>query len=148
MAKKLGIQDFKANLLPEDKLFALKKAREEGEIVCMAGDGVNDALALSGADAGIAMGGVGSDIAVESADAVLVSDDIGRLPDLFRLVRKVMKKIQVNIILSLIINISAVVLSALGLLTPITGALWHNAGSVFVVVNAAMILGFKEKKNW
>ena len=83
VAKKLGIQDFKANLLPEDKLSALKKAREEGEIVCMAGDGVNDALALSGADAGIAMGGVGSDIAVESADAVLVSDDIGRLPYLF-----------------------------------------------------------------
>ena len=101
-------------------------------------------LALTSADAGIAMGGIGSDIAIESADAVLVSDEIKRLPYLFSLMQKVMKKVQVNIIASLVINLSAVVLSALGVLNPLTGELWHNCGSVFVVVNAALLLRLKD----
>ena len=104
-----------------------------------------DSLALTTSDAGIAMGGIGSDIAIESADAVLVSDEITRLPYLFSLMKKVMKKVKVNIIASLIINLSAVILSALGILTPITGALWHNCGSVFVVINAALLLRYKDK---
>jgi len=105
---------------------------------------VNDALALTSADAGIAMCGIGSDIAIESADAVQVGDEIKRLPYLFSLMQKVMKKVQVNIIASLVINLSAVVLSSLGILNPITGALWHNCGSVFVVVNAALLLRLKD----
>ena len=104
-----------------------------------------DSLALTTSDAGIAMGGIGSDIAIESADAVLVSDEITRLPYLFSLMKKVMKKVKVNIIASLIINLSAVILSALGILTPITGAIWHNCGSVFVVINAALLLRYKDK---
>ena len=106
---------------------------------------MNDALALTAADAGIAMGGIGSDIAVEAADAVLVSDDIRRLPYLFRLMKKVMQKVHVNILASLVINLTAVVLSALGVLSPVTGALWHNCGSVFVVVNAALLLRMKDE---
>ena len=74
------------------------------------------------------------------ADAVLVADELRRLPYLFDLVQKVMKKVKTNIVASLFINLTAVVLSALGVLTPVTGALWHNFGSVFVVVNAAMLL--------
>lgn len=90
------------------------------------------------------MGGIGSDIAVESADAVLVSDEIRRLPYMFCLVQMVMRKVRVNIVASLIINLSAVILSATGVLTPVTRALWHNCGSVFVVVNAALLLRMKD----
>ncbi|MBR4362294.1 MAG: cadmium-translocating P-type ATPase [Ruminococcus sp.] len=140
IAKSAGIETVRTDLLPEDKMKIIKGYSEKGEAVCMIGDGVNDALALTSADAGIAMGGIGSDIAIESADAVLVSDEIKRLPYLFDMMQRVMKKIKVNIIASLIINLSAVILSAFGVLTPITGALWHNFGSVFVVVNAALLL--------
>ena len=90
------------------------------------------------------MGGIGSDIAIESADAVLVSDDIKRVPYLLSLTRKAMQKVKINIIMSMIITITAVILSAAGILTPVTGALWHNFGSVFVVVNAALLLRYKD----
>ena len=143
-ASAAGIADVRADLLPEEKASVLKEYEDRGEPTCMIGDGVNDALALSSAYAGIAMGGIGSDIAVESADAVLVSDEIKRLPYLFRLMRKVMRKVRSNIIASLLINASAVALSAAGALTPVTGALWHNFGSVFVVVNAALLLREKD----
>lgn len=93
----------------------------------------------------VAMGGIGSDISVEAADAILVGDEIRNLPYLFDLSHRVMDKIRANIAASLIINLSAVVLSALGVLSPVTGALWHNFGSVFVVVNAALLL--REQKD-
>lgn len=146
IAESAGISDVHANLLPEEKMKVIQEYAGSDSPICMVGDGVNDALALATADAGIAMGGIGSDIAIESADAVLVSDDIKRLPYLFVLMQKVMKKIRVNIIASLIINITAVILSAAGILTPITGALWHNCGSVFVVVNAALLLRVKDNE--
>lgn len=145
IAETVGIRDVRANLLPEEKMKVIKEYAGGAEPICMIGDGVNDALALTGADAGIAMGGIGSDIAIESADAVLVSDEIKRLPYLFGLMQKVMKKVRVNIIASLIINLTAVVLSASGILNPVTGALWHNCGSVFVVVNAALLLREKDQ---
>ncbi len=146
IAKSVGIETVHTDLLPEDKMKIIKGYSDKDEAVCMIGDGVNDALALTSADAGIAMGGIGSDIAIESADAVLVSDEIKRLPYLFDMMQRVMKKIKVNIIASLVINLSAVILSAFGVLTPITGALWHNFGSVFVVVNEALLLRKKGKK--
>lgn len=145
IAGKAGIGNVRANLLPEGKMQIIRDYDERGETVCMVGDGVNDALALSTAFAGIAMGGVGSDIAVESADAVLVNDDIRRLPYLFRLTKKVMHKVSQNILLSLAINIVAVILSVCGVLNPVTGALMHNCGSVLVVVNAALLLREKDQ---
>jgi len=145
IAGSVGITEVHSNLLPEDKMSLIKKYNESGNKVCMIGDGVNDALALSTAYAGIAMGGVGSDIAVESADAVLVSDDIKRLPYLFRLTRKAMVKVKQNIVISLCINFAAIILSGVGFLTPVTAALVHNFGSVFVVVNAALLL--RERDN-
>ena len=140
IAARAGITDVRANLLPEEKGEIIRSYANGAEPICMVGDGVNDALALACADAGIAMGGIGSDIAIESADAVLVRDEIRRLPYLFRLMQHVMKKVRNNIIASLVINLTAVLLSACGVLNPVTGALWHNFGSVFVVVNAAMLL--------
>ena len=145
IAGKTGIAEVLPDLLPEDKMAVIRKYAGGDEPICMIGDGVNDALALTTADAGIAMGGIGSDIAIESADAVLVSDDIKRIPYLFRLTKKVMEKIRVNIIAAMIINVTAVVLSAAGILTPVTGALWHNCCSVFVVVNAALLLRYKDE---
>lgn len=145
IAAKVGITEVKANLLPENKMQIIKESAESNKKICMVGDGVNDALALSSAYAGIAMGGVGSDIAVESADAVLVSDDIKRLPYLFCITRKSMAKVKQNIIISLIINFTAIILSGFGILTPVTAALVHNFGSVFVVVNAALLLRERDK---
>jgi len=145
IADSVGISEVHADLLPEDKMNIVKELKSRSRQVCMIGDGVNDALALKSADAGIAMGGIGSDIAIESADAVLVSDDFRRLPYLFRLTQNVMKKIHTNITASLIINLSAVLLSAFGILNPVTGALWHNFGSVFVVVNAALLLRVRDE---
>ncbi|MCR4961786.1 MAG: cation-translocating P-type ATPase, partial [Lachnospiraceae bacterium] len=144
IAGKVGIKDVRSDLLPEEKMKIIKGYAGSEEPICMIGDGVNDALALTTADAGIAMGGIGSDIAIESADAVLVSDDIKRVPYLLLLTRKAMQKVKTNIIMSMIINITAVILSAAGILNPVTGALWHNFGSVFVVVNAALLLRYKD----
>jgi heavy metal translocating P-type ATPase len=145
IAGSVNIDEVRANLLPEDKMSIIKEYNDQQKEICMVGDGVNDALALSSAYAGIAMGGVGSDIAVESADAVLVSDDVKRLPYLFRITRKSMTKIRQNIVISLIINFTAIILSAFGVLNPVSAALVHNFGSVFVVVNAALLLREKDK---
>lgn len=146
IAEKAGIRDVRANLLPEEKMEIIKGYAGSEEPICMIGDGVNDALALTTADAGIAMGSIGSDIAIESADAVLVSDEIKRVPYLLSLTRRAMRKVKANIIMSLVINLTAVILSAAGILTPVTGALWHNFGSVFVVVNAALLLRYKDEQ--
>ena len=124
----------------------IKKYSEENGPVLMIGDGVNDAPALSLADASVAMGGIGSDIAVESSDAVLVNDDIMMIPYILDTEERVMKKIKTNLTASVVINLTAMVLSALGLLTPVTGALWHNVGSVFVVINAALLLREKNQQ--
>lgn len=145
IAAQAGIDEIKANLLPEGKMEIIREYTDTGKPVCMIGDGVNDALALGSACAGIAMGGIGSDIAVETADAVLVQDDIKRLPYLFMLTQKTMGRVKQNILISLVINCAAVTLSVLGLLTPVTGALVHNCGSVAVVINASLLLCMKDK---
>lgn len=138
-AKQVGITEVYSELLPAEKVANIEKFQTENRTVCMIGDGVNDAPALKTANVGVAMGGMGSDIAVEVADIALMSDDISRLPYLKRLSNATVKTIKASITLSMCINFVAVTLSVLGVLNPTTGALVHNAGSCFVVLIAALL---------
>lgn len=138
-AGQVGISEVRAELLPEEKVQNIEKLQTDGRKVCMVGDGVNDAPALKTASVGVAMGSMGSDIAVEAADIALMSDDISRIPYLKRLSNATVKTIKFSITLSMCINFVAVTLSVLGILTPTTGALVHNAGSCFVVLIAALL---------
>ena len=138
-AGRVGIAEVRAELLPEEKVGSIESLRKEGRKVCMIGDGVNDAPALKTADVGVAMGSMGSDIAVEAADIALMSDDISKIPYLKRLSNATVATIKLSITLSMCINAAAIVLSLLELLNPTTGALVHNAGSCFVVLIAALL---------
>lgn len=138
-AQQVGINAVRAELLPEEKVQVIEQLRQEGKSVCMIGDGVNDAPALKIASVGVAMGAMGSDIAVEAADIALMSDDLSKIPYLKRLSNETVKTIKLGISLSLVINFVAIYLSLKGWLTPTTGALVHNAGSVLVVAIAARL---------
>ena len=144
-ADRAGISEVYAQLLPEEKVSGIVNLQKNGSKVCMIGDGVNDAPALKTADVGVAMGTVGSDIAVEAADIALMNDDISNIPYLKKLSRATVNTIRFSITLSLLINFAAIVLSVLELLNPTTGALVHNVGSVFVVLIAALLYDKKIK---
>ena len=139
LAKQVGISEIRAQLLPEEKVGSIEALREAGRKVCMIGDGVNDAPALKTADVGVAMGSMGSDIAVEAADIALMSDDISKIPYLKQLSNATVRTIKLSITLSMCINFFAIIASLLGLLNPTTGALVHNAGSCLVVLIAALL---------
>lgn len=148
MAERAGIDTVTADCLPEDKINVIRDLQENGrERVCMIGDGINDAPALKTADVGLAMGDIGSDIAMDAADAVLVSDDAMKIPYLMALSKKTMGTIRVNIFLSQALNVVAVVLAMTGIMGPVVGALVHNVGSVAVIISSAMLLNFSEKQN-
>ena len=138
-AGQIGITKLHSELLPEDKVEKIRTMQSQNMQICMIGDGVNDAPALKTADVGVAMGNMGSDIAVDAADIALMSDDITKIPYLKRLSNATVKTIKASITLSMCINFVAVTLSVLGVLTPTTGALVHNAGSCFVVLIAALL---------
>lgn len=138
-AQQVGISEVRAELLPEEKVQNIEKLQAENHKVCMIGDGVNDAPALKTADVSVAMGSMGSDIAIDAADVALMSDDIAKIPYLKRLSNATVKTIKVSITLSMCINFTAIVLSLMQVLTPTTGALVHNAGSGFVVLIAALL---------
>lgn len=142
-----GVDDVHADCLPEDKMAAIDRYHEQGDKICMVGDGVNDAPALKKAYAGIAMGHVGSDIAMDAADVVLVGDEIESIPHLLALSKRTMSTIRLNMILSMTLNFAAILLAIAGILNPVLGALVHNAGSVLVVVNSSLLLRWREKRN-
>ena len=145
IARQLHISEIYANCLPEDKLNWIDSYEKQGQPVCMIGDGINDAPALKKARVGIAMGGIGSDIAVDAADIALVNDDIKELPHLLRLAQRMMTTIRLNLTFSMTLNFVAIILAITGILNPVVGALVHNAGSVLVIVNSALLLGWKKK---
>lgn len=145
IANQLGINEVHADCLPEDKLNYIDTYQHNNQKICMIGDGVNDAPALKKADVGIAMGGVGSDIAVDSADIALINDEIKELPHLIALSKKMMTTIKYNLAFSMVLNFVAITLAITGILNPVIGALVHNAGSVLVIVNSAILLKWRKK---
>lgn len=138
-ASRAGISEVYAELLPNKKVESIQYLQSNNRKVCMIGDGVNDAPALKIAEVGVAMGAMGSDIAVDAADIALMSDDISKLPYLKRLSNATVKTIKLSITLSMCINFVAIILSVTGILNPTTGALVHNAGSCFVVLIATLL---------
>lgn len=138
-SKQAGIDTVCSDLLPAQKVERIQVLQQQGHAVCMIGDGVNDAPALKAADVGVAMGTMGSDIAIDAADIALMGDDISKIPYLKRLSIATVNTIKFSITLSMLINFVAIGMSVMGMLTPITGALVHNAGSVLVVLNAARL---------
>ena len=140
IASQLGIQDVHAQCLPEDKLRHIRDYQNRQERICMIGDGINDAPSLKQSDVGIAMGGIGSDIAIDAADIVLVDDEVKELPHLMALSKRMMFTIKCNLTFSMTLNFIAVALAMFGILNPVVGALVHNAGSVIVIVNSAFLL--------
>ena len=145
IADKLHIRQVRANCLPEDKLRYIGEYQAKEMPVCMIGDGVNDAPALKKADVGIAMGGVGSDIAVDAADIALVDDEVKELPHLIALSKRMMTTIKLNMTFSMTLNFIAIILAIIGTLNPVVGALVHNGGSVLVITNSALLLKWRKK---
>ena len=145
IAARLGIREVKAGCLPQDKLQYIDTRQAEGQPVCMIGDGINDAPALKKAEVGIAMGGTGSDIAVDAADIALVDDEVKELPHLIALSHRMMTTIRLNLTFSMTLNFIAITLAITGILDPVVGALVHNAGSVLVIINSALLLNRKSR---
>ena len=145
IAQHTGIEEVIAECKPADKMAYIERAEQEGTYAAMVGDGINDAPALRRAYVGLAMGGVGSDIAVEAADIAIVGDNISELPFLVALSKHTMRVIKGNITFSMTLNFIAIALALTAVLNPVTGALVHNCGSVFVVVNSSFLLGWKAK---
>lgn len=133
-ARELGITEFIADCRPEDKMTYIEGIEQAGEYAAMVGDGVNDAPALKRAYVGIAMGGVGSDIAVEAADIAIVEDRIDGLVHLTALSRHMMRVIKANLTFSMLLNFVAIILAITAVLDPVTGALVHNCGSVLLLL--------------
>lgn len=145
IASQLQMTEVHANCLPEDKMRWIADEQQKQESVCMMGDGVNDAPVLKKANVGIAMGGIGSDIAVDAADIALVDDEVKELPHLLGLSKRMMVTIKCNLTFSMSLNFLAIILAMTGILNPVVGALVHNAGSVLVILNSAWLLKWKRR---
>lgn len=139
IGKKSGVSEIHAALLPGEKVSIIEALQGKHHKVCMVGDGINDAPAMKTADVSIAMGTIGSDIAIETADIALMSDDLSKIPYIKRLSDATIKTIKFSIALSMVINCIAIILSLLEVLTPTTGALVHNVGSCLVFLIAARL---------
>ncbi len=142
----LGVTETYTEVLPERKLEIIRELQAEGHMVAYIGDGVNDAPALAAADVGIAMGSIGTAVAMETADVVLLTDEIGQVPYLIELSQATMANIKVNIAVSMTIVLGTVAVSAMGMIGPVIGAIMHEVAAVPVIANAATLIGWKSKK--
>jgi Cd2+/Zn2+-exporting ATPase len=143
VAKEIGVDDFQAELLPEQKLRFVEKLQKQGLVVGMIGDGINDAPALALADVGIAMGAAGTDVAVETADVTLMNDDLSRVVNFMDMSRKVLLRIKLNIFFSILYNVIGFVLAGFGMLTPILAVIFQEAGCITVVFSSTLLLWSK-----
>lgn len=139
-AKEIGVDEVRAELLPEDKQVQLRSFRENGEVVAMVGDGINDAPALAEADVGIAMGTAGTDVAMEAADICLMEDELTRVADTIDFSKKVSRRIKINILLSMIYNAVGITLSSMGILNPIPAVLYQELGCLSVIMSSTLLL--------
>lgn len=144
--KETGLDEYYHSLLPEDKLKRIEDYSKKGKKVCMAGDGVNDAPALAAADCSVTMGAIGSDVALEVSDIAVMDDRIEKIPGLIKLSKKTLSVIKINIIFAMLVNFAAVILSSLGILNPVWGALVHNGTSLLVVFASSTLLADKSIK--
>lgn len=143
VAAELGISEWRSEVMPEDKLTAVRTLQDEGYTVAMVGDGTNDAPALAAADIGIAMGLAGTDVAVETADVALASDDLSRVLDVRDLGRHAVGVIRQNYGMSIAVNAIGLLVSAGGALSPVLAAILHNASSVAVVGNSSRLIRYQ-----
>jgi Cd2+/Zn2+-exporting ATPase len=145
IAGELGISEIHAEVLPAQKVEIVKQLQAQGFNVAFVGDGVNDGPALATANVGVAMGLGGTDVAIETAEIALLSDDLTKLPHLLSLSRQAMRAIKQNLIFSLSVLAIAVGLAIPGILAPVTGALLHELSSIPVIANSARLIGIKER---
>jgi manganese-transporting P-type ATPase C len=143
VAGELRIDEWRAEVMPEDKLAAVRELQDEGFVVGMVGDGINDAPALAAADIGIAMGLAGTDVAVETADVALANDDLHRLLDVRDLGARAVEVIRENYGMSIAVNAAGLIIGAGGALSPVLAAILHNASSVAVVANSSRLIRYR-----
>lgn len=140
IGKQINIQNIHGNLMPEDKEEIVREYQSTGKKVAMIGDGINDGPALSLADVGIAMGVGGTDFAIETADVVLMQDDLAKIIEFINMSRFVIKRIKMNIVFSFAFNIVGIIIGTLGFLNPVMAILLQEAGTVAVIINSTILL--------
>lgn len=140
VARQIGVDEFRAGLLPEQKQQFIKEKQGQGETVAMIGDGINDAPALALADVGIVMGTAGTDVAIEAADVTLMNDNLFRVVEFVQMSRKVLRRIKLNIFFSIIYNTVGLALGMLGLLTPVLAVIFQEGGCITVVLSSTLLL--------
>jgi Cd2+/Zn2+-exporting ATPase len=146
VGRALGVDRVHAQVLPQDKLELIRALQAQGQRVAFVGDGVNDAPALAAADVGIAMGAIGTAVAMETADVVLLTDEIQRIPYLIELSRTSLGVIRNNVIFSMSMNVLSVLLSVTGVIGPAVGALMHELSALPVVANSARLINWRSRR--